>query len=330
MPFTSNRRYLAANVEVTAGVANAPISADFDTRARNIEYTPEFEFDDESSRFATGGWGEDTALSGVRKGTVSFDIKICDSGDVVTAPNWWKYAEACRMEVKAYTTTGIALQDAANASLKTLTFDIYEHESHESSPDFVVSRLVGCQGNMVIHADAIGGAYMASFTFTGKYVSISDASTALTLTSPDTTLGYVMRSTACTFFTETAKISQFSLDLGNTVEPLIDQSDVTGYSHFHVVDRQPRLSINPLMEKVSVRDTYAQVTTPTISSVSLVNSLNQIFSITIPQAQLMNPSVSDREGLVGWDYTVRCLRNGGSDSDIPNEATMELLIGSRT
>jgi hypothetical protein len=53
------------------------------------------------------------------------------------------------------------------------------------------------------------------------------------------------------------------------------------------------------------------------------------FTLKIPVAQIMVPTVENREGYIDYAQNWRCLRNAGSDADIANESTWELLIGAR-
>jgi hypothetical protein len=67
-----------------------------------------------------------------------------------------------------------------------------------------------------------------------------------------------------------------------------------------------------------------------ISETSKVISLASAhFTLKIPVAQILNPTIANREGYVNWGQNWKCLRNAGSDVLIANEATFEFLIGAR-
>jgi hypothetical protein len=59
------------------------------------------------------------------------------------------------------------------------------------------------------------------------------------------------------------------------------------------------------------------------------------FEIKVPKAQIISVAINNREGLVGYDQSYKCLDNGVTGSyafnDIADhQVTFELLIGARS
>ena len=120
--------------------------------------------------------------------------------------------------------------------------------------------------------------------------------------------------------------------MGNDIQPVIDQSDATGYSHFAIAARRPRLTINPLMRLVATDPIYTkwkQGTEGTCSIASASSSPN--LTLHVPVGQILNAPVGNREGLLSWEsLSIKCNRNGSTSSDIADEAGWQLLQKSYT
>jgi hypothetical protein len=134
------------------------------------------------------------------------------------------------------------------------------------------------------------------------------------------------------------KVSQFQLDFGNEVNPVLDQSDSTGYSHYAITARKPRFSTNPLLLDKTTDDVYQRMLNGVTGCPDTyqVTVASQHFNLTIPKAQLINPALNNREGLVGWDQSYKCLWNGytGSttqgDTGLQPDDQWELRVGTRS
>lgn len=328
MPYSQNLRILVGKLETEAGTAVTLEDADFDVAIRNPEVTPTIPPDEDNSKYATGDHGEDAAIMGAQSGTVAFNIKMCEGADKVTEPKWWKFAHACGAVTKLYSGTGIALQPLKSGDDTTMTIGVYDIEQG-ANPKAMLYLFAGCMGTMVFGADNIGMPWNAAFSFSGKLVDIQDVDNAdiPILTSPDSALSEKMLNNTMAFGGIEQCISNFSLDTGNTINPLICQNEDTGYKYYSISERRPRFSFNPLSKRVVTEVILAKILASSNNAVSLASAN---MALTIPVTQMLAPGIANREGYVNWDHTLRCLRNAGTDADLPDEATWELLIGART
>lgn len=327
-PFSQNLRIAVMKLEGTPGTAETLVDADYDVRIRNPEIGMAVPPDNEASKFATGDHGEDEAIMGAQSGTVAFNVKMAWGGSVTAEPAWWKLAKACGAKEKAYTTTGIALQPQKAYDNKTITIGVFDIQMGDT-PAAVLTVYSGCIGTMIMGAGGIGQPWNAAFTFTGKLADPIDVINAniLALTSPDTTVAERLLSNTMTIGAVGQRISSFSLDSGNTIAPLINQGEATGYEYFGITGRAPRFACDPLIQPVATEDVIAAVKASTKKVISIASTN---MTLKIPVGQIMAPEVANREGYINWGQTWRCLRNAGVDSDIADESTWELLIGSRT
>jgi hypothetical protein len=330
--FVSNLRCVVCKEEVTPGTAVALTDADFNTRVYGAEVTFDLPIDDEASKFGTGDHGEDEAITGAQSGTIKISSKVSWGGAVATVPAWWKWLVGCGQVQKAYTTTGIAAQPKVAGDDKTLTIWVIDI-IRGASPTGMAYKFAGCMGDGSIGCDGIGKPWKIEGTFKGKLVDIAAITAGAdmyTLTSPDTSLPETLCNNAVTINSKTKKISSFKLSFGNDVQPQYNQADSTCIDFFGIVNRKPRLQMNPLMTTIS-GDTdssdpladFLAMTTSTGSIVGVHHTLN------LPKVQLLTMAQAAREGLVGWDMNYKLLRNASADAALDAEVTWELLQGAR-
>lgn len=330
-PQSLNLRYIAIKEEATPGTYVEPADADFDIRIMIPETVGRtIEFDDDAAKYASGDHAEDVAIAGAQSGNVDFTIRLPWSGAVDTEPNWWKAAKACGCDVVTYTTTGLGLVRRKAKDETTYSVTVVD-QTIGASPVYTARKYSGCAGNFQIGADGIGRPWIGSFSLSGVPQGDEDgAGYALDLTSPDTANAENFLSSTFTLQGESVQCSQFSFDLGNTVNPIIDQSKSTGHSHYVITSTNPRFSTNPLAKSQATWDVWANAIAETTGVISLTSDN---FTFKGVKAQLMSPELATREGLINWNLNFRLLKNGttGSlvDSTLTTEDTFELLQGAR-
>lgn len=323
--YSVNKRTLIAKLETEAGTAETLTDSDFDVRCRNIEITPETPVDDEAAKYANGNHAEDESLAGAQSVQVSFSVRLAPSGEVATAPKYAKFLEACGVDQVTYTTTGIGFVRRKAKDCAPLT--IWVQEQRVGTNEALTHKVKGAVGTFTLAADGIGGALMLNFTFTGAYQGESETESLLSPTGMDTAIGEKLLNTAVTVGSDNLRISNLSFDLANDVQPVIDQSDATGYAYYYIAATRPRLSVNPLKISPATKDIYSEYKNETTQTVSVAF---QNFTFKIPVAQIISPASATREGLASWDLNFKALGNGSVDSDLTGEDTFELLYGSRT
>jgi hypothetical protein len=333
-------RVLVGKLETTPGTMETLTSADFDVRVRNPEITPTVEIDDEASKWARGDHGEDDVITGSQSAQITFAVRLTKGTTVTTAPNWFKFASGCGMLPVLYAGKGYGLQPRKQYDEKTMTIWVYDIK-RGATPTAVCYKFAGCMGNMVVAAGGVGKPWMVNFTFTGKLDSVDMAvanGDILQMIIGQATCAEKFISAGANIGSHAEKVSQFSLDVGNEISPVIDQSDKTGYSHYGITARKPRLTMNPLMD--STHDVYADLAngvTGCAASYPIMigdTGVNGRVSLHVPRGQIIGAGLANREGLVGWDMNIKCEANGYTGSvacgDLEPEVTWEALFGSRS
>lgn len=334
MSYLSNLNFIVGKKEVSAGTAIALTSDDFDVRIVNPAITYNTEVDDEAAKYARGDHAEAESVFGARSAQVTFDIRVAYAGSDTAEPDFWKYLNACGLKSVTYTGNGIALQPLAAGDEVTMTIGFYQ-VSRGTSPTALCTILAGCMGNAVIMTEGIGKPWVARCTMTGKLVSVSTIANADIPYPTDMAQLHPEKFLNNTIYIDgkPVKVSQFSLDPGCEVQPVIDQSDRTGYSHFAIVNRKPRFSCNPLLLGLTDDDPIGDI----ISGCTGLYAVDRIvvksnrYRICMPRTQMLPPSLAAREGLEAWDKSFKLMNNGytGSlgDTGLPDECTFEVLIG---
>jgi len=331
--YNSKLRVLVGKIESTKGTAETLVDSDFDVRIRDIS-APDLSnigVDDESSMFATGGHGGDISIIGERPVTLSCSIKLANGGASATEPLSWKFLKACGLVSKTYSTNGVALQDSVDGDDATMTLGVYDIQMG-STPTAVLYSIAGSMGDCTIGCEGVGMPVKMDFEFTGKIASVSDVANAdiPVLTSPNTTTPAKGLSNTVTINGSSAKINSWSLALGNTVAQIKSVGESTGIFHSVIQARNPVLTLDPYQQSVANEDVFAALVGETTGVVSVSTGEAIPFTLKIPVAQLLPYSIEDRDGLTSHSRQYRALRNAGSDSDIADESTFELLQGARS
>ena len=328
-----NLRYIAMKAEVTPGTYIDPLAADFDIRFRDIGFDTTIAMDNENAKYATGDHGEDESIAGAQMGTVTASVNVAYSSSALQEPKWWKAAKACGCDVVTYAGTGLGLVRRMDKDCTTYSIAVYDKELGDA-PVTTITKFAGCTGNMVIGAAGVGAPLTAAFTFTGKLVDVVDGS-AIALTSPNTTVAETYINSATDIFGSATsgaaapRVGSFSFDLGNEVVPVFDQSDATGYDKFVIASTRPRLSINLLGRKQNspplgnwLSDIISESSGPVILPTANME-------LKLLDTQLITHAPAERDGMVAWDHTFKCLRAGLSSGEYEVEDTFELLHGAR-
>ena len=331
----SINRWMAVKLEGTPGTIETVADSDFNVRIRNIEITPNIPVDDEGAKYQTGNHAEDESLHGAQSVTIKCAVRAAWGGAVATPPDWWKLAQACGCGVLSYTTAGRGLVGRNAYDDTTASIIIADKEIGSSGgPITTLYKCAGCMGNMTLKADKVGDPWLAEFEFTGKLVDVVDG-TALVLTSPQTELGEMFLSNVLTIDSVAKKVSKFQFTMGNTVSPIADQSNATGYSHYVITDRKPRFSCDPLAVKQATTDWLNDLLTENTGSATLATAAaTPHFTLRFPDLQPITTALASREGLVAWENNYKALMNGPAtgalvDSTLTHEDTWELLQGAK-
>jgi len=327
MAFNIAKKILVCKQEAVNGTAEALANADFDLRMREVEFTPDIQGGDEDSKFATGDYGEDTAISGIQGATFTSMTKMSQGSAIDTAPKWDKLAYGCGLVGTSYAGTGYGWQPLQAGDKQTLTFSKVEI-SDDGTPVGLASSTAGVMGNLTIGAEGVGAPIKFNYEWKGKFFGLTDVpnGSILELTSPDTTIGAKFQNGSAKIGGTEFCVQSFNFNLGNTIEYLQCPSDETGIFYSTIVNRQPRMTITLIAPPKSVYDPFTDLTTHAEKVIEL--SFGG-FTLFVPRGQLIGSySETDLNGRLGYEINIKCLRNSGADSNLADESTFRLIQGA--
>jgi hypothetical protein len=337
--FLHAKRFLLLKVESTPGTAVTPTTTDFDVRFEDIKYTPKIEFDS-AKKLAVPDHGEYQDVPGAQAGEISASFRICPGTALNVGPKCGKGLLAAGLVGAAEgTTLGYSYSAKASGDEQTYTAWIVDCSS-DGAPVGITHKIVGAIADLDIEAAGVGKPLIGTIKLTGKYAVSTDLdNTALTtlgvMASPDTSAAYVLQNATFKIGNTAYKISKFKMSSGNTVAPVINTADGTGYDFFGITERKPRLSVNPLKSPVATYDAVATAIGGTGAVITLaLTGPTYPLKLTIANGQLLSPTEETREGRIGWGMTFKAMRNGYEGNlkvaDMIVGCQWELLQGTKS
>jgi hypothetical protein len=211
------------------------------------------------------------------------------------------------------------------------------------NPGGQMFKFAGCKGDGDLSADGLGKPWTLKGNFTGKFMTTTDLTNAqiLQLTTPETALPEKMLSNLVNTTPVGAsaivplRVAKFSMLFGNKIGVVPNQEDATGTDYYMITERDPKVSIDPLLKPVAEEDIMSNVNNEKAVTILIQSALvSPNMTIEAPQCQLMYPSIGNKDGIVDTTRNYRCLGNNlGSGSVQPaltGEASFEILIGTRS
>jgi len=131
------------------------------------------------------------------------------------------------------------------------TQTVHKSQSMYFYDDGLLLKMTGCRGKCSFDLP-VGAAAMASFDFTGHFVSITDV--ALPAATYDSTVPLPLISVPFTVGAYAAVISKLAFDLGIEVSIPESIAAVDGYGEVQITGRNPTGSFNPLRVTVATKN----------------------------------------------------------------------------
>jgi hypothetical protein len=337
--FLHAKRFLIIKAESTPGTAVTPTATDFDSRFEDAKYSPKIEFDG-AKKLNVPDHGEYQDVPGAQAGEISASFRLCPGTALNVGPKCGKALLVSGLVGAAEgTTLGYSYSAKAAGDEQTYTAWMVDCSS-DGTPVGIGHKLVGAIADVDIEASGVGKPLIGTLKVTGKYAVSTDLDNAAlntlgAMTSPDTSAAYVLQNATFKIGNTAYKISKFKMSSGNTVAPVINTADATGYDFFGITERKPRLSVNPLKSPVATYDAVATAMggLGAVITIALTGPTYPL-KLTVANGQLLNPAEEQREGRVGWSMTFKAMRNGYEGglkvADMLVGCPWELLQGTKS
>ena len=288
---------IAVALESTPGTATAPTLPD---DADIVVYEPTITIEPQiTARNPVHSKLSKQAPSvGGRAARLTFRTELKGSGTAGTAPSFGPLLQAAGLKETVVAVTSVTYAPDDETIDKTVTVDYYQHQRR--------FRMVGCKVNFKISADS-GSHGMVEWEIRGKLDPtnpLTDDGTAdlAAITFESTKPPVFMGTNIASFFSINPLISHFELDAGNTLSLVPSANDATGYKRAHIVDRNPKGSLDP---EAIENATFANVligkwlnATAGALTVAIGATAGNIITISASATNIEQDSPADREGIV--------------------------------
>jgi hypothetical protein len=239
---------------------------------------------------------------------VEFEVEFAGAGtSAVTIPKWSDLLLACGFAGVVNGTTSYDHSPVSSA-FKTVTIYVYVG-------DGILHKLTGAVGTAVLDLSA-GAIPKFKFRFMGYYTAPTDtASSGVVYTGWQTPIG-VRDSAVPTLTLHGATKTQvpyrsLKIDLGNN----IIYRNLVGATAMLLTDREVTGSVELQYESVSTKAwmPIIQGVTTAALSVQVGSTAFNIATVDAPKVQLLNPSLSDVDGIQHLTMDMRLLPSVGND-----------------
>jgi len=339
MAINSDLAFVMFKKEASPGTAEAIGDLNYSVAVsrESIEFDHGIQFNEGVGNVATGQHGNKESTVGQYQSTFSFSMPYKIPSSLDSAPAFANLLEACGLKGAAQSTTGYSFVPSKDNDEATVTIAI-GYPTDSSNMDYYLFK--GCHGTPIISTEDTGAPIMWQLSFNGVYSSSGTTSTT-DLSGEDTNLSLTWANGS--FYKDTfsnidagsasnLKVHNFSLEFGITLVPVKSNADAGGISHYMGGAHNPTLTVVREALEYSTEDVVDDVISETVTTIELSSG---DLRCRIPDAQNLNPSFTNQDGLLVWEESYKCLLNGDdssnlTDSDLDFENYIEIINGTRS
>lgn len=300
----SPRKFLIlAKTEVTQFTDPVPTAGSNAILVKNLTINP-LKVATEDRALIRSYYGNSEQIPISEEAEIQFDVECAGSGTAGLGAAYAPLLGAC-----GFAETLVAVTSATYNPVSTgQTFvTIYGYR------DGILYKMTGCAGNVTFNFSAKKLPFM-HFTFTGKYVAVTDAAIA----SGAVYTGFITpvasipaKMGTVTIGAYAAKMSEFTCDLANDVKHALWMNSET----IGIMDRKPKGSVSVELVLVATKDYWSVVRNITPQAFVFTHGVTagNIFEFTAPAMQLADVAEYEYEGTLGLKFTAVFNPSSGND-----------------
>ncbi len=312
VPMIRRRRVLAAKIESTPGSAMALLAADAAFNVFDTNITPAIEFAEREGQSAL------SPLHGVtagERGQVIFAVELHGSGDTGTPTPAWATTllPACGMkEASGVWTPESRPPGASGSSAKTVTIGVYELSGTKAR----FKRLRGCMGTFVMRFVA-GQVVRVEFTFDGIWDEPQD----IALIAPDypSVKPPTFRGSTFTIGSNTPRVAEVTLDMGNEIALREDPSDAAGFQAAVITGRRINGTLNPEARLIQADNPFYRWTEWQTQTMQIIlgsgSADGNLITIDGPAFQITDIQPGERNGVEIDEISYQLNRSADAGDD---------------
>jgi hypothetical protein len=307
-------------------------------RVYDLRYTPDVRIFERSTMAAT--LSRYSHLVAQTLGRLSFKLELRKTAATATEDAWGKLLAACGFSFTSG--TGVYKPVSTLSTHKTLTMYAFNGSTGAAT---VRIGMRGCAGN-VRFVFAVGQPAFMEFEFWGvSSPSDSDGSPSNTFAlkptddvlntlTHETSIPNICNGIAFTYASNSKRVTNLTVDVGNRVVPLESLGDECHISHYAITDRAVGGECDPDFGLVANDDDYvsdlnagtevALAWTVTQSATTTPSVLARTLAFAIPKAQLTAVNFGDRNGIV----TAQCTYAANKSAEPGDDEFTMTVTGS--
>lgn len=301
----SPRKFLVtAKIEVTQFTDPVPAAATNAVLVQNLKVTPLKVMTEDRGLIRPYYGNSDQFVVG-QEAMMEFDVECAGSGSPLgTAAAYGPLLRACGFAETLTAVTKVEYNPVSTA---------FEYITLYGYRDGVLYKLTGCQGNVKFQFDAKKVPHM-SFSFTGKFVTPTDAAIAsgavyTAFKTPRPSIPLWMGTVTVGGYA--AKVSSLSADMGNDISHAIWMNQ----EQIQLMDRKPSGSLTAEFVTVATKDYWTAINAGTTQALVFThgNEVGNIFSLTAPAMQLTDIAEAEYEKFMALTMKLAFLPSSGND-----------------
>lgn len=191
---------------------------------------------------------------------VQFEIELRKTAATGTEDAWGPVLRACGVSFTAG--TGKYKPTTDQSAHPCLTLYAYTASNGASSNNTIRKGMRGVAGNCTLVWEK-GKPVMLRFTLFGSHdpadTTLKPTTSTLHTITHEAAIPGIFEAAAFTWNSFSAKMSSGEFDLGAEVQPRDDVNATNGIAHFAVVDRAPKIKLDPELTVVSDQDWWGQM-----------------------------------------------------------------------
>lgn len=309
-PYRVAETQVLCKVEATPGTAESLAAADM-VLVENFKFTPSYGFNENNS-MSGGTFSKEAGASGLRVGSVSFDVVMKGSGTAGTAPEWRDLIMSGGFSETIVGGTSVTYAPAAPESYYTIGAVV---PGLGGAGEDMLMRLAGCQSNIKFTWKA-GELRRMSVEATGVIAAPSD-STILGLPTWDTTAPTAFLADAFLIHGVSLDFETFALDMGQQTAYRPSANNTTGAVTAQITSRRPTFTVDVEADKLSTFNVYTRITANTTGAIAMTAGAtagNKV-AISCPKVQFTGVDHGERAGALVWNIKGACLRSANAGND---------------
>lgn len=280
----------AANAVMAMNISAQPVSAEFAKRNNIKPYL--------------GNMG---SVQVATHAEISFDVELAGAGAAGTAPKYGPLLRACAFSETITAATSVVYAPVTNSmECATLHYIL----------DGILYKMTDAQGTVSFELNAKSIPVM-KFRFIGLYSTPVDV-------VPPASVDYAgfkdpvavneANTPSMALHGFAGKTQSFSVDMANTLV----YRNLVGYEGILITDRQPTGSITMELESVATKNWYTTIADGTLGTLAITHGkvAGNIIEIECPKVQLLDPSISDSDGIAMLTCKLEVQPDTGNDEFI--------------